>query len=375
RKIQLTLLGCGGVGRQLLRHIVSTRKLHQISLFESNAQGLRVAVMAVVDSKSIFLGEKNEELDDAALLEICLAKEKNNQMPAFLMDDHTTFFLVYPMVVADCTASIKIGQALAEMADLDCCIVLANKKPLTSSFKVYDRIAALNRRYRCESTVGAAMPVIATLNRLLNSGDSIKKIVGALSGTLGFVMSRLEYGESFSDIVRQAKELGYTEPDPRDDLGGMDVARKVKPLATIPYSLSLVGFLLVTCCLKVECLHPPSLAPKLMSTTQFLNEGLAELDLPMRNRVKEAAARGCVLRYVKLSLTKNLSFAYSCKVGIVEQPQQSALGQLHGSDNLVEIFTRCYSTSPLVIKGAGAGNDTTAAGVLADVLDLQDYFG
>ncbi|EFJ27584.1 hypothetical protein SELMODRAFT_411714 [Selaginella moellendorffii] len=100
-----------------------------------------------------------------------------------------------PLVVADCTASIKIGQALAEMADLNCCIVLANKKPLTSSF------------------VGAALPVIATLNRLLNSGDSIKKIVSALSGTLGFVMSRLEYGESFSDIVRQAKELGYTEPE------------------------------------------------------------------------------------------------------------------------------------------------------------------
>ncbi|XP_024531908.1 uncharacterized protein LOC9642308 [Selaginella moellendorffii] len=269
------------------------------------------------------------------------------------------------MVVADCTASIKIGQALAEMADLDCCIVLANKKPLTSSFKVYDRIAALNRRYRCESTVGAAMPVIATLNRLLNSGDSIKKIVGALSGTLGFVMSRLEYGESFSDIVRQAKELGYTEPDPRDDLGGMDVARKFYIMAR------LMGWRINLEDVEVECLHPPSLAPKLMSTTQFLNEGLAELDLPMRNRVKEAAARGCVLRY----LTKNLSFAYSCKVGIVEQPQQSALGQLHGSDNLVEIFTRCYSTSPLVIKGAGAGNDTTAAGVLADVLDLQDYFG
>ncbi|EFJ37362.1 hypothetical protein SELMODRAFT_77174 [Selaginella moellendorffii] len=368
RKIQLTLLGCGGVGRQLLRHIVSTRKLHE-------DQGLRVAVMAVVDSKSIVLGEKNEELDDTALLEICLAKEKNNQMPetgktflsTILMDDHATFFLVYPtgrpLVVADCTASEKIGQALAEIADLNCCIVLANKKPLTSSFNVYDRIAALNRRYRCESTVGAALPVIATLNRLLNSGDSIKKIVGALSGTLGFVMSRLEYGESFSDIVRQAKELGYTEPDPRDDLGGMDVARKALIMAR------LMGWRINLEDVEVECLYPPSLAPKLMSTMQFLKEGLAELDLPMRNRVKEAAARGCVLRYV--ATIEN----FHCKVGIVEQPQQSALGQLHGSDNLVEIFTRCYSTSPLVIKGAGAGNDTTAAGVLADVLDLQDYFG
>ncbi|XP_024538643.1 uncharacterized protein LOC9630674 [Selaginella moellendorffii] len=372
RKIQLTLLGCGGVGRQLLRHIVSTRKLHE-------DQGLRVAVMAVVDSKSIVLGEKNEELDDTALLEICLAKEKNNQMPAGLNaravreeDFDATLAAAIrtiteetgrPLVVADCTASEKIGQALAEIADLNCCIVLANKKPLTSSFNVYDRIAALNRRYRCESTVGAALPVIATLNRLLNSGDSIKKIVGALSGTLGFVMSRLEYGESFSDIVRQAKELGYTEPDPRDDLGGMDVARKALIMAR------LMGWRINLEDVEVECLYPPSLAPKLMSTMQFLKEGLAELDLPMRNRVKEAAARGCVLRYV--ATIEN----FHCKVGIVEQPQQSALGQLHGSDNLVEIFTRCYSTSPLVIKGAGAGNDTTAAGVLADVLDLQDYFG
>ena len=211
------------------------------------------------------------------------------------------------------------------------------------------------------------MPVIASVTHIIASGDPVcllwfSHIVGSLSGTLGYVMSELEDGKRFSEVVKTAKSLGYTEPDPRDDLSGMDVARKALILAR------LLGQQISMENINVESLYPSELGPDAMSTKDFLESGLVQLDKSIEERVKAASLKGNVLRYVcKIEST-------GCQVGLEELPKNSALGRLRGSDNVVEIYSRCYESAPLVIQGAGAGNDTTAAGVLADILDLQDLF-
>ncbi|KAJ6790645.1 uncharacterized protein M6B38_174385 [Iris pallida] len=218
------------------------------------------------------------------------------------------------------------------------------------------------RRIRFESTVGAGLPVIASVTRVLASGDPITHITGSLSGTLGYVMSEVEDGKLFSEVVLAAKSLGYTEPDPRDDLSGMDVARKALILAR------LLGQRINLSDIQVESLYPDELGPNSMSTEAFLESGLSSLDKDVDERVRSASSKGNVLRYVCVIEGPR------CQVGLKELPKDSPLGRLRGSDNVVEIYSRCYKNSPLVIQGAGAGNDTTAAGVLADIVDLQDLF-
>ncbi|XP_042476807.1 bifunctional aspartokinase/homoserine dehydrogenase 1 isoform X2 [Macadamia integrifolia] len=266
------------------------------------------------------------------------------------------------LAVVDCSASSEAIEALKQFIDIGCCVVLANKKPLTSSMEDFEKLFSHPRRIRHESTVGAGLPVITSLNRILASGDPIYRIIGSLSGTLGYVMSELEDGKPFSQVVKAAKSLGYTEPDPRDDLGGMDVARKGLILSR------LLGWRLNLDDIKVESLYPDEMVPDKMSLEDFIANGLPLLDKNIEERVKLASSKGNTLRYV-CSIE-----GMRCHVGVQELPKNSALGRLRGSDNVLEIYSRCYKDYPLVIQGAGAGNDTTAAGVLADIIDLQDLF-
>lgn len=226
----------------------------------------------------------------------------------------------------------------------------------------YEKLMSEFRRIRFESTVGAGLPVIASTTRVLASGDPVYRIVGSLSGTLGYVMSEVENGKLISQVVQAAKSLGFTEPDPRDDLSGMDVGRKGLILAR------LLGMRINMSDIEVESLYPDELGPNLMSTEDFIHSGLPSLDKDFSERVKKASSKGNVLRYVCMIEGSR------CQVGLQELRKDSPLGRLRGSDNVVEIYSRCYKDSPLVIQGAGAGNDTTAAGVLADIVDLQDLF-
>eukprot|EP00854_Cymbomonas_tetramitiformis_P019898 gene19898-23804_t len=204
------------------------------------------------------------------------------------------------------------------------------------------------------------MPLIATVTRLVRSGDKISKMAGALSGTLGYVMSGLEDGKAFSQVVREAKAAGYTEPDPRDDLSGTDVARKALILAR------LQGWRLELADVTVESLFPTEMGPDSMPLNNFMNEGLLALDAPIAKRVEEAAASDGALRYAATVQDGK------CTVGLVVVPKQSALGQLRGTDNLLEVCSGCYNPNPLVLQGRGAGTETTASGILADILELDD---
>ncbi|KAJ7513673.1 hypothetical protein O6H91_23G010000 [Diphasiastrum complanatum] len=372
--VKLLLLGCGGVGRCLIHHIVATRSLHA-------AQGLHIAVLGVCDSRAIVRrkGSQATELDNEDLHHICSTKASGHPLESLVLDSldiqafasseaglEASFVDKWlgsfkGLVIADCTASNQTSKFIGECVEKGSCIVLANKKPLTLTLEVYDKITSTQRRLRCESTVGAGLPVIVALSRILCSGDVIVQIVGALSGTLGYVMSELQTGNLLSVVVKSAKELGYTEPDPRDDLSGMDVARKALIMAR------QLGWRMDLRDVQVESLYSSDMGPEFMSVDDFLEKGLTTLDENMKRRVEVAASKGCVLRYVATIQD------HRCKVGLLDLPCDSPLGRLRGSDNLIEIYSRCYASSPLIIQGAGAGNDTTAAGVLADIVDLQEF--
>ncbi|EEF40732.1 bifunctional aspartokinase/homoserine dehydrogenase [Ricinus communis] len=374
KSIPLLLMGCGGVGRQLLQHILSCRSLHA-------SQGVHLRVVGVCDSKSLVVASDvlTRELNDQFLSEVCRLKLNGSPLSTLGNCDEC---LVYSnleskrkaidiaallgkstgLAFVDCSASIDTIGVLNRVVDLGCCIVLANKKPLTSTLEDYDKLVSFPRRIRHESTVGAGLPVIASLNRILSSGDPVHRIIGSLSGTLGYVMSEVEDGKPLSEVVKSAKSLGFTEPDPRDDLSGMDVARKALILAR------LLGRRINLDSIKIESLYPDEMGPDVMSVEEFLDGGVMLLDNDIQERVKRASLKGNVLRYVCVIEDSR------CAVGIQELPKNSALGRLRGSDNVLEIYSRCYSEQPLVIQGAGAGNDTTAAGVLADILDIQDLF-
>ncbi|BFG30601.1 hypothetical protein CerSpe_168750 [Prunus speciosa] len=374
KNISLILMGVGGVGRQLLQHIVSCRSLHA-------KQGIHLRVVGVSDSKSLVVASDafTMELGDTFLMEVCRVKSDgaslstisgygeskvftNSESTKKIIDVAAFLGKSTGLALVDCSASSETIPVLTQAVDLDCCIVMANKKPLTSTMEEYDKLISCPRRIRHESTVGAGLPVIASLNRILSSGDPVHRIIGSLSGTLGYVMSEVEDGKPLSQVVQSAKNLGYTEPDPRDDLSGMDVARKALILAR------LLGRRINLDDIKIESLYPEEMAPSVMSIEDFLGTGILSLDKDIQERVSKASLNGNVLRYV---CTIDAS---RCQVGIQELPKDSPLGRLRGSDNVLEIYTRCYNDQPLVIQGAGAGNDTTAAGVLADIIDIQDLF-
>jgi aspartokinase/homoserine dehydrogenase 1 len=239
-------------------------------------------------------------------------------------------------------------------------VVLANKAPLAAEQPVVDRLheAALSagRTILHEATVGAGLPVLDTLRKLLEAGDEVLSIEGCPSGTLGFLFGELGRGELFSEALRRAVALGYTEPDPRIDLCGLDVARKALILARA------IGFRGELSEVRTESLVPAHLSEE--TRADFLARA-TELDGPWAERVNDARRRGRVLRY-RAHVTPS-----SISVGLAAVRLTEPLGVLHGTDNQFTFITKRYREQPLVITGPGAGPAVTAAGVLNDVLRLE----
>jgi aspartokinase/homoserine dehydrogenase 1 len=238
-------------------------------------------------------------------------------------------------------------------------IVLANKKPLAVAQIEFDRLMqtakdrGLSLRY--EATAGAGLPVLDTLAKLQESGDRVEQILGCFSGTLGYLMTALEDGRPFSEAVREAWKLGYTEPDPRDDLSGRDVARKALILArTLGRRLELED-------IALESLFTPEVDDD--QPAKFV-DNLKALDATWRERIESARRESKTLRYVAKITRRKIS------VGIEAVPQSSPMGRLRGTDNQVVIHTKRYSTNPLVVTGPGAGAAVTAAGVLNDIVAI-----
>ncbi len=261
------------------------------------------------------------------------------------------------VALVDVTAERNTYPAVLAARQAGAHIVLCNKWPLAVDQAEYDALLRGGTgRLLYETTVGAALPVIGTLDALLLTGDEIGEIQAAISGTLGFVTSAIQEGKPFSVALRDAQALGFTEPDPRDDLGGVDARRKALILAR------KLGLRLNMADVEVESLVPRGLES--VSLDAFW-AGLRDVDAEYAARVAAAQERDAVLRFLALIDGRG------ARVGLLEVPRAGLAGGLTGTESLFVFKTRRYGEQPLAVRGRGAGADITASGVLADLLALR----
>lgn len=260
------------------------------------------------------------------------------------------------VIFVDATGSLETTKIYPKLLKQNIHVVTPSKLANTQSQDDFESLHGLahekNVQFLYETNVGAGLPIVNPIKSLIQTGDEIIEISGVLSGTMTYLFSELDKGNSFSDSVIKARSLGYAEPDPRDDLSGEDVARKFLILARI------CGYKLERDDLEVESLIPGQLQD--VDATTFLEE-LYKFDKDWSERVSKADQSGNTLRYTGVLRNGKIS------VGISEVSKSSALGQLKDTNNLVQIKTKRYYDQPLIIQGPGAGKEVTAAGILADI--------
>lgn len=265
-------------------------------------------------------------------------------------------------MIIDCSASAEVAACYPQWLAAGIHIVTPNKQAGSAPLVHYraTRAAAKRAHWRYEATVGAGLPVIGTLRDLIDTGDEILAIEGIFSGTLSYLFHRFDGRRPFSELVLEAKALGYTEPDPRDDLSGLDVARKLVILAREwGQSIELGDVELVG-------LVPAPLCA--VDKADFLDR-IGELDGALAERAAQAGAAGRVLRFVA-RVDRD-----GAKVGLTELPLDHAFAHLKPTDNIVQFTTSRYRDNPLVVQGPGAGPEVTAAGVFADLLRVAQSLG
>lgn len=355
-KADVVILGFGRIGRELAAQIGATRE----------ANGARV--VAVIDSAGYVFDQRGISARRIASLRD--GKEAGTALPDLrggvrataqeALDYVAQHALSRPILVDVTAGDTSAILEAALRAGMD--IVLANKKPLASPTPGSARPGGLarsaarrGRRLLHEATVGAGLPIIDTIKKLQESGDEILSIEGCPSGTLGYLFGELGRGAPFSTALRAAMTAGYTEPDPREDLSGMDVARKALILGRL---LGFKG--------ELDAVHVESLVPETFRTvavTEFIDR-LEEMDALWAERVGKAREANTVLRY------RATASPSSVHVGLVGVGLGSSFASLTGTDNQFAITTARYRSNPIVITGPGAGVAVTAAGVLNDVLKL-----
>lgn len=361
RESKLTLLGFGQIGRELASQLTAQGNHLRQEL------GLDIKVIAVADRSGIRVEEHG--FTNAALQK--LARQKASGTRLFDRDSPLTLAELqktmaselwllpsHRPILVDLTSD-ETAPLLQEALEHGFHVVLANKKPLAVAQIEFDRLMLTAKErglaLRYEATAGAGLPVLDTIAKLQDAGDRVETIAGAFSGTLGFIMTALEDGRRFSDAVREAWKNGYTEPDPRDDLSGTDVARKALILArTLGRRLELSD-------IALEPLFGPAVDDA--EPARFV-EKLAALDGEFADRVARAKRDAKVLRYVARIGKRAI------RVGIEAVDHASPIGRLRGTDNTVVIHSKRYATNPLVVTGPGAGAAVTAAGVLNDIVAI-----
>jgi aspartokinase/homoserine dehydrogenase 1 len=354
RRTDIVLLGLGQIGRSLAA-MISASKRDRVAL----------RVVGVIDRSGYVFDAAG--LSARRLATLSAAKKRGTPLATLGQDgtasDAIAFMAKHALgnpvlvdVTADDTAEILVAAFAAGMH-----VVLANKRPLTGSKRVYDEIGAAaashGRQLRFEATVGAGLPIIDTYDKLVESGDRVSRIEACPSGTLGYLFGELGRGRRFSEALRGAIANGYTEPDPRDDLSGTDVARKALILGR------LLGFAGELDDIEVESLVPKE--ARGIPLKDFLKR-LDEWDAAWLARVEAARARGGVLRYRCIATRRGI------RVGLVVAEGSSPMASLNGTDNQFIFTTTRYKKNPLVITGPGAGPAVTAGGIVNDVLQLAN---
>jgi aspartokinase/homoserine dehydrogenase 1 len=353
--ISIGLIGPGAVGRVLLEQIAAeSERLRDEFKLDLRLRG-------IMTSKRMLLAEQGIAVDGwKAALDASKTPADIAKFVEHLHVDHLPH-----TVIIDCTADEGVAKHYADWLRAGIHVVTPNKKANSGPLEYYESLKDARRvgssSYLYEATVGAGLPVISTLRDLRETGDKISSVEGIFSGTLAYLFNVYDGKTPFSDIVKDAKAKGYTEPDPRDDLSGTDFVRKVIILGRE------MGLKLEMKDVQVESLIPPGLEQG--SSDDFLN-GLPKYDGEMKKRFDAAAARGKVLRYMG-----RLTADGKATVGVAELDRTHAFANIALTDNVVRYATARYNSNPLIVQGPGAGPEVTAAGVFADLLRVCSYLG
>ncbi len=353
--LSVGLFGPGNIGGTLLDQIAE----EAVRLNEEF--GVDIRIRAIANSKKMLLDEVGIDLSNWRKL----FEQKSVDLDVKKMVKHVSASYFPHAVLIDSTSSASLPEHYDGWIERGIHIITPNKKAGTAPYAQYLKLMDVGKKnkkhFLYETTVGAGLPVIGTLKDLIQTGDRIKSVEGIVSGTLAYLFYKYDGTVPFSELVAQAKEMGYTEPDPRDDLSGMDVVRKTVILAReLGYKT------------EIEDIPVVSLVPKELedvSQQEFLDR-MSLMDKPIEELYKKAASEGKALRYVG-----RVEEDGSCNVELASYPINHPFAQSKGTDNVVAFTTERYHSQPLVIQGPGAGPEVTAGGVFADLLRLSSYLG
>jgi aspartokinase/homoserine dehydrogenase 1 len=353
--VSIGIVGAGNIGSTLIRQL--SQRLRQLK----QEFDIDLRVRAIAGSNQMLLSDHPIDLEHwREQLKTRGTATDLTRLASHVYDDQLPH-----AVLIDCTASQDVSELYGTWLERGIHVITPNKRANTSSLEYYRRLRQANRtvgaHYLYETTVGAALPIIQTLRDLVQTGDEIVEIEGILSGTLSYLFNSFDGTRSFSSLVTQARELGYTEPDPRDDLSGTDVARKVVILARE------IGMTAELADVDLQGLVPKELTEGPVS--EFLLE-LPKYDAQMEQLRQQAVAKGEVLRFVG-----RVGHDGKASVALRSYPTTHPFARIQLTDNIVLFRTLRYNENPLVVQGPGAGREVTAAGVFADLLRLSSYLG
>lgn len=353
--LSIGVIGPGAVGRVLLDQLASqSARLREQFNLDLRIRGIMGSKRMVLAPTGVDLASWRSALDEQSVA-VDMGRFVEHVHADYL--PHTVFI--------DCTASESVARRYPDWFERGIHVVTPNKKANSADWAFYQSLREARRvsraHYLYEATVGAGLPVIQTLRDLRGTGDDVVSVEGIFSGTLAYLFNVYDGGTAFSEIVSTARQRGYTEPDPRDDLSGLDVARKLIILGRemgLPLEMSDV---------KIESLVPVGLESA--SADEFMSQ-LPRHDEAMRARFAAARAQGKVMRYVGKVTTEGQPV-----VGVAELDAKHPFANIALTDNVVRFATRRYCDNPLIVQGPGAGPEVTAGGVFADLLRLAAYLG
>ncbi len=346
KEVNLFIAGVGNVGSKLVAQILKQQKYLQEKLH------LRINVVGLANSKKMLFNDEGIDLNNW--------KDLLANGPAMSMQEFIEAILAKNLrnaVFADVTANELVASCYDQFLEKSISVVACNKIACSSSYAYYTKLKKLSTEYNAqfifETNVGASLPIIVSLNDLLRSGDKVHTMEAVLSGTLNFVFNNYDGKKSFASVVKQAQDEGYTEPDPRLDLSGKDVMRKIMILSREVGEKMEMEDIVNNSFMPVECMQG--------SVADFY-QSMEKHEAHFKSLYEEAAATGKKLKFVaKYDHGK-------AAVGLQHIDPQHDFYHLYGKDNIVLFYTDRYVDQPLVIKGAGAGADITASGVFADII-------
>jgi aspartokinase/homoserine dehydrogenase 1 len=350
--LHVFLVGTGLIGQALIKMIANQRE----KLRGDNE--LDVQIHGLANSRFMAFHEDGFDLKNSYQLSDADEKTDLNRFIGKMEEMNFS-----NSVFVDCTASQDVAELYTKILEAKVAIVTPNKKANSGSMEQYLALKKMAKKrgvkFLYETNVAAGLPVINTIQDLMLSGDKVIRIEAVLSGSMNFIFSELEKGDLFSEVVRVAKEKGYTEPDPRDDLSGMDVARKILILGREAEQT-----------LEFENITIQSMVPEDCQSASTVHEFFEKLkahDKEFTSLLEEAEAKGEKLRF--MATLEN----GKAKVGLNSLPNSHPFSGLGGSDNMILLTTDRYHDRPMIIRGPGAGADVTAAGVFADVIRIGNY--